>query len=143
MARKGRKSKAAGWTIAILIVIAILSAAFYVKFYYVFSDGTKTGELNQISKTGYVFKTNEGVIILTGYGSKNSGTVQSNEFKFSATEQAYRELSEMTGQRVTVHYRKYLGALPWRGFEKSIVDSVSMDYSEDTGQKYRDDGMFL
>ena len=30
----------------------------------------------------------------------------------------------MTGLRVTVHYKEYKGVLPWRGYEKSIVDSV-------------------
>ena len=114
-----------GWIIAILLIAG--AAFFYLRFYYVFSDGTKTGELNTLSYTGYVFKTYEGEIILTGYGAKggSGGSVQSKNFKFSVADKKVAEqLKEMTGERVTVHYRQFFGALPWRGYEKSIVDSV-------------------
>lgn len=122
MARPG---KTIGWTIAI-IVAAALAGFLYFKFCWVFSDGTKTGELNSLTYTGYLFKTYEGEIILTGYGTKNAnGTVQSKNFKFSvANKEVAQELKNMTGQRVTVHYKEYKGALPWRGYEKAIVDKV-------------------
>ena len=121
-------AKTAGKIIAWVIVILLLvGAAFgYYKFFWVFSDGTKTGELNSLTYTGYVFKTYEGEMILTGYGSKNaSGTVQSKTFKFSVADKDVAEkLTQMTGLRVTVHYKEYKGALPWRGYEKAIVDKV-------------------
>ena len=122
MARPG---KAIGLFIT-LIVLAVLAGFLYFKFFWVFSDGTKTGELNSLTFTGYVFKTYEGEMILTGYGSKNaSGTVQSKTFKFSVADKDVAEkLSQMTGLRVTVHYKEYKGALPWRGYEKAIVDKV-------------------
>ena len=120
-----RPGKSLGWIITLLI-LAILAGVAYFKFFWVFSDGTKTGELNSLTFTGYVFKTYEGEMILTGYGSKNaSGTVQSKTFKFSVADKAVAEkLTQMTGLRVTVHYKEYKGALPWRGYEKAIVDSV-------------------
>ena len=138
---KGKK--VAGWFITILVLV--LGIFCYIKFWYVFSDGTQTGELNKIAKTGYVFKTYEGVMILTGYGSKQSGTVQSNEFKFSATPEVYEELSKLTGQRITVHFKKYFGTLPWRGYEKSIVDSFSVDntFSADDSPSYPEESIFL
>ena len=114
-----------GWIILILLIAG--AVFFYLRFYYVFSDGTKTGELNTFAKTGYVFKTYEGEMILTGYGAKSStgGSVQSKNFKFSvASDEVARQLTDLTGQRVTVHFKQYFGALPWRGYEKSIVDSV-------------------
>lgn len=122
MARKGR---IIGWTIAALVLV-LLAGFCYFKFLWVFSDGTKTGELNSLTYTGYLFKTYEGEIILTGYGSKNSsGTVQSKNFKFSvANKEVAEKLIQMTGQRVTVHYKEYKGTLPWRGYERSIVDTV-------------------
>lgn len=122
MARPG---KFIGGFIA-LILVAILAGFLYFKFFWVFSDGTKTGELNSLTYTGYVFKTYEGEIILTGYGTKNNmGTVQSKTFKFSVSDKEVAEkLTQMTGLRVTVHYKEYKGALPWRGYEKAIVDSV-------------------
>ena len=115
-----------------LLVLAILAGVFYFKFLWVFSDGTKTGELNSLTYTGYFFKTYEGEIILTGYGSKNAtGTVQSKNFKFSvANKEVAEKLRQMTGLRVTVHYKEYKGKLPWRGYEKAIVDSVQEELPE-------------
>ncbi len=120
------KGKVIGWTIT-LIILALLAGFCYFKFWWVFSDGTKTGELNSLTYTGYLFKTYEGEIILTGYGSKNSsGTVQSKNFKFSvAAKEVAEQLIHLTGHRVTVHYKEYKGILPWRGYERSIVDTVT------------------
>ena len=114
-----------------LLILAALAGFFYFKFIWVFSDGTKTGELNSLTYTGYFFKTYEGEMILTGYGSKNaSGTVQSKTFKFSVKDkEVAQKLTEMTGLRVTVHYKEYKGALPWRGYERAIVDKVEEDTS--------------
>ena len=68
-------------------------------------------------------------MILTGYGTKNSqGSVQSKTFKFSVSNKEVAEqLQELTGARITVHYKEYKGALPWRGYEKAIVDRVELD----------------
>ncbi len=127
MAKTG---KILGWIIT-LLVLAALAGFCYFKFLWVFSDGTKTGELNSLTYTGYFFKTYEGEMILTGYGSKNSqGSVQSKTFKFSvADKEVAQKLSEMTGLRVTVHYKEYKGCLPWRGYERAIVDKVNEDTS--------------
>lgn len=117
--------KAIGWGIGLLI-LAVLAGFLYFKFCWVFSDGTRTGELNSLTYTGYFFKTYEGEIILTGYGNKNaSGQVQSKNFKFSVSDKEVAEkLSTLTGQRVTVHFKEYKGSLPWRGYERAIVDHV-------------------
>lgn len=114
-----------------LVILAVLAGFLYFKFWWVFSDGTKTGELNSLTYTGYFFKTYEGEMILTGYGSKNaSGAVQSKTFKFSVKDkEVAQKLTEMTGLRVTVHYKEYKGALPWRGYERAIVDKVEEDAS--------------
>lgn len=121
-------AKTAKTILWIIILTLVLGAGLfgYFKFLWVFSDGTKTGELNSLTYTGYIFKTYEGEMILTGYGSKNSGgTVQSKNFKFSvANKEVAEELMQMTGERVTVHYKEYKGTLPWRGYERAIVDSV-------------------
>ncbi|MBO6062622.1 MAG: hypothetical protein J6P62_01465, partial [Bacteroidales bacterium] len=63
----------------------------------------------------------------SGYGAKGSvnGSVQSKFFKFSVADKAVAEqLQQLTGQRVTVHYKEYKGALPWRGYERAIVDTI-------------------
>lgn len=128
-----------------LLVLAILAGVFYFKFLWVFSDGTKTGELNSLTYTGYVFKTYEGEIILTGYGNKNaSGSVQSKNFKFSVADKEVAEkLKQMTGLRVTVHYKEYKGKLPWRGYEKAIVDSVTEETTMVPDNSLPQDGFFL
>ena len=125
-----------------LLILAALAGFFYFKFLWIFSDGTKTGELNSLTYTGYFFKTYEGEMILTGYGSKNaSGTVQSKTFKFSVKDkEVAQKLTEMTGLRVTVHYKEYKGALPWRGYERAIVDKVEEDTSY---EKIPDDSQFF
>jgi len=142
MAKKG---KAIVWVI-VLIILAALAGFCYFKFFWVFSDGTKTGELNSLTYTGYVFKTYEGEIILTGYGSKaNTGTVQSKTFKFSvADKEVAEQIKNLTGEKITVHYKEYKGALPWRGYENSIVDRVepvAPDLKSDTVPA--DDPFFL
>ena len=135
-----KAGKAIGFTSVILLIA--LAAFCYFKFWWVFSDGTKTGELNSLTYTGYFFKTYEGEMILTGYGSKNaSGTVQSKTFKFSVKDkEVAQKLTEMTGLRVTVHYKEYKGALPWRGYERAIVDKVEEDTSY---EKIPDDSQFF
>ena len=139
-----RSRKAIGWIVT-LCILAAAAGFLYFKFWWVFSDGTKTGELNSLTYTGYIFKTYEGEIILTGYGTKNSqGSVQSKNFKFSvANKEVADQLSKMTGSRVTVHYKEYMGALPWRGYEKAIVDHVEEEAPLPHTQYEPDDGFFL
>ena len=123
MAKK--TGKIIAWIIVILLLVG--TGFGYYKFFWVFSDGTKTGELNSLTYTGYIWKTYEGEMILSGYGSKGSagGSVQSKIFKFSVKDKdVANQLKESTGQRVTVHYKEYKGALPWRGYERAIVDSI-------------------
>ena len=122
-------AKTAAKIIAWIVVILLLAGAgfCYYKFLWVFSDGTKTGELNSLTYTGYIWKTYEGEMILSGYGNKSSsgGAVQSKIFKFSVADKAVaEELQQLTGQRVTVHFKEYKGALPWRGYERAIVDII-------------------
>ena len=86
----------------------------------------KAGELNLFVYKGYVFKTYEGRLIQAGYNSKNTNsTIQSNEFNFSVTsESVAKQLERCTGKMVELHYKEYLGTLPWRGMTKYVVDSV-------------------
>ncbi len=141
MANTGKKII---WTLLLLLLLG--GGGFcYFKFFWVFSDGTKTGELNSLTYTGYIFKTYEGEMILTGYGNKNSsGTVQSKNFKFSVADKEIAEqITQMTGMRITVHYKEYKGTLPWRGYEKSIVDSVTIDDAHPAVSPSQEEPLFL
>ena len=136
--------KSIALTVVLLCILA-LPGIMYFKFWWVFSDGTKTGELNSITYTGYVFKTYEGELILTGYGNKHSsGSVESKTFKFSVRDKKVAEqLIEMTGDRITVHYKEYKGALPWRGYERAIVDKVEPLIQITPAPKEADNGFYL
>ena len=108
-----------------IVGILVLGAWFYWRFYYVYGEGAKSGELNFIVKKGYVFKTWEGKLIQSGLRSKAANTVQSYDFDFSVTdEKIANTLLTSEGKVFTLHYKEYMGAIPWRGFSNYIVDSI-------------------
>ncbi len=111
--------------IALLVLVVAAGGFVYFKYYFVFGTGIKTGMLNYVVHKGYVFKTYEGEMILTGVSSKTPGTIQSNQFLFSVdNEKVAKKLERMGGMEVELQYKEYLGALPWRGYSKFIVDSI-------------------
>ena len=128
-------------TLSIILVLAVAGFVFF-KFFYVFGSGVKAGELNLFVYKGYVFKTYEGRLIQAGYNSQNSNaTIQSNEFNFSVKdENVARQLERCAGKIVELHYKEYLGTLPWRGMTKYVVDSV---YSVTSVNESRDLPMSL
>jgi len=106
-------------------VIVFLALFIYIKFYFVFGEGVKAGELNYFVHKGYIFKTYEGKMIQTGFRGKQAGTIQSYEFVFSvADEKVVAELMRSSGKTMELHYKEYLGALPWRGYSRFVVDSI-------------------
>ena len=118
------KGKIITWTCA---VVAVALAVFiYIKFFFVFGEGVKAGELNQIVYKGWVWKTYEGRLIHTGFNStKNEGKIQSNEFNFSVVDKAVADsLMRCSGKMVELHYKEYNGSLPWRGVQRYIVDKI-------------------
>ena len=113
------------WGIAALMIAVVLCAGFYLKFWFVFGEGVKSGELNYVVYKGVLFKTYEGKLIQTGIRSKAAGTIQSYEFEFSVDNpELARRLMLLGGRTVELHYKEYFGALPWRGFTKFVVDSI-------------------
>ena len=109
----------------ILPLLAVLVGFIYFKFYFVFGEGVKSGELNYVVYKGVLFKTYEGKLIQSGIRSQKAGTIQSYEFEFSVEDpQLARELMTKGGETLELHYKEYFGALPWRGFTKFVVDSI-------------------
>ena len=109
----------------LLLLLAGLAIFIFFKFFYVFGEGAKAGELNFFVKKGYIFKTYEGRVIQPGYRPNVTGGVQSNEFEFSVVSQKVAaQLMANSGAVMELHYKEYLGALPWRGMSKYVVDSV-------------------
>ncbi len=121
---------------ALTFILALALAAFiYMKFCFVFGEGVKAGQLNQVMYKGYIFKTYEGRLIQSGFkGAKGSSSIQSNEFNFSVVDDAVADsLMRCSGKTVELHYKEYLGKLPWRGMEKYIVDDIISVREGDAG----------
>jgi hypothetical protein len=74
---------------------------------------------------GFIFKTYEGKLIQVGFGSKLAGALQSHEFNFSVDDDSIAQKLMLSGSKtVSLHYKQYLGGLPWRGDSRFVVDSV-------------------
>jgi len=118
----------------ILLIILFLTVGFlYYRYYFVFGEGVKSGQLNYLVKKGYVFKTYEGKLIQQGFRSQSLGSVESYTFEFSVVDPAVaQKLMENSGKEFDLHYKEYVGTLPWRGVTPFIVDSiVSMKDAKD------------
>ncbi len=117
-------AKVVTWT-SVVAIIAIVAFVF-IKFFFVYSEGVNEGDINYFQREGFIFKTYEGKMIQTGLkNTKVQGSIQSNEFKFSVvSEDVARQLNEGVNTGVKLHWKRYLGTLPWRGNSEYIVDSV-------------------
>ncbi len=118
------KGKIIAWVVGILLVAAALTC--YFKFFFVFGEGVKAGELNQIVYKGWVWKTYEGRLIQTGFRGAKKGTgIQSNEFNFSVVDKAVADsLMRCSGKMVELRYKEYNGILPWRGMQRYVVYEI-------------------
>jgi len=120
-----RMRKGLLWFLGILIFA--LGIFIYVRFYYVFGTGVKSGELNYLVYKGVLFKTYEGKLIQSGFRADKPGGLQSNQFDFSVVDKKIAEqLMISSGKNVQLHYKEYFGRLPWRGYTKFVVDSIIM-----------------
>lgn len=111
----------------ILFAVALAGAGFgYFRYYYVVADGVKSGNLNYITRKGYVFKTFEGRLIMEGIKSgATQGTIQNNEFIFSVEdERLFKTMELLTNQQLQLHYNEFNSSLPWRGYSEKVVDSI-------------------
>lgn len=113
-------------TILSALVVVALAVFVYIKFFFVYSQGVNEGDINYFQNEGFIFKTYEGKMIQTGYNSRNSSaTIQSNEFKFSVVDETVaRKIENYSSRQIKLHWKRYLGTLPWRGKSQYVVDSV-------------------
>ena len=129
----------AGKVITWSSVIAVIALAGFIffKFCFVYSEGVNEGDINYFQKEGFVFKTYEGKMIQTGLkNTKVQGSIQSNEFKFSVEdERIAQQINNASGKQIKLHWKRYLGTLPWRGNSQFVVDSI---YSIGSLQKSND-----
>ena len=122
---KSPKSKSKITKYIVLFLIIALGAFVFVRYYFVFGTGVKSGELNYLVNKGVVFKTYEGKLIQTGFRADKPEGFQSNQFEFSVADKALaEELMQASGKNVHLHYKEYFAAVPWRGYTKFIVDEI-------------------
>ena len=124
-------------TIIAVVLIVALGGFLYFKFWFVYSSGVNEGDINYFQREGFIFKTYEGKMIQSGYNSKNtSSTIQSNEFKFSVDDaRVAQQIDNASGRQIKLHWKRYLGTLPWRGNSQFVVDSI---YSVGNAQQLLD-----
>lgn len=121
--RKKRGKKLLTWLITVLLVAGGLFV--YIRYYYVFGSGVKSGELNYLVYKGVLFKTYEGKLIQSGFRADRPGGLQSNQFEFSVKNKEIAEkLMLSSGKFVQLHYKEYFAPIPWRGYTAFIVDSI-------------------
>jgi hypothetical protein len=113
-------------TTIVSLLLLVLAGFVYFRFFFVYSEGTNEGDINYFQREGFIFKTYEGKMIQTGYNSHNtSATIQSNEFKFSVEdERIAKQIDNNSSRQVKLHWKRYLGTLPWRGNSQFVVDSI-------------------
>ncbi len=117
------KGKVITWS-SVIVVLA-LAIFIFVKFCFVYGEGVNEGDINYFQKEGFLFKTYEGKMILRGFKAPSGGNIQSNELKFSVKdERVAKQIEEGSNIGVKLHWKRYLGTLPWRGNSQYVVDSV-------------------
>ena len=112
--------------IGLPLLLLMLGGWIYMRYYFVFAEGVKSGYLNYAVYKGNLFKTYEGKLIQEGFAkTKTGGGMQSNEFEFSIeSKKIFQQLEVNSGKHFELHYREYHNALPWRGNTVYIVDSI-------------------
>ncbi len=109
----------------VFIVLLTGAVMFWWKYYFVFGEGVKSGQLNYVVKKGNLFKTYEGKLIQAGFRSQTPGSINSYEFEFSVADDSIASiLMNNSGSYFDLHYKEYKGAIPWRGFSPFVVDKI-------------------
>ena len=112
-----------------LILIVVGGGFAYWKYFYDFSEGSRTGLLQKFSHKGNVLKTYEGELMLSSVTTTSNGAgIASEKFFFSVeNDSVAAALMGMEGKWVRVHYNEKNGTLPWRGDTRYIVDGFTME----------------
>ncbi len=122
--------------IVFLIAVLVVSLTIWIRYFFVFGEGVKAGNLNFFVKKGYVFKTYEGRLIQDGFKTTSPGALQSNEFEFSVTNDSLAAILERcSGKVVELRYQEYLAPLPWRGMSKYVVREILQTEDNSSGNK--------
>jgi len=122
----GRKvRRILSWTATLVVII--LAAFVYWRYFYTYSDGYRAGLLQKFSRKGTFFKTYEGELILSSVAGNKNVVIASEKFLFSVTNDSLANgLDTIQGRDVSVHYREKNGPVFWRGDSRYLVDDVKV-----------------
>jgi hypothetical protein len=115
--------KILSWMFVVLILL--LAAFVYWRYFYTYSDGYRAGLLQKFSRKGTLFKTYEGELILSSVSGNNNVVIASEKFLFSVSNDSLSaRLDTLQGRNVIVHYRQKNAPVFWRGDSPYLVDGV-------------------
>jgi len=117
--------------IALAVIILIIGIYVYFSYFFIYSDGTRTGVLQKFSRKGTIFKTYEGELILSSVKSTNEVALASDRFIFSVSDNdVAKQIEQLQGENVDLHYKQTRKTFPWRGETVFIVTSAKLHKSE-------------
>jgi hypothetical protein len=91
---------------------------------WTYSDGTRAGFVVKATKKGFVWKTYEGQLNMGGVQTNESGLV-GNIWDFSIRDKdLFQEILNNEGQKVRLHYRQVIRAMPWQGKTNYFVYKI-------------------
>jgi hypothetical protein len=111
------------WTIVIVVGGGLI---YYGISAITYSEGARSGVLIKISKKGYLFKTYEGELALSGVGGYivQPGS-QGNVWNFSVKNRAtYEKMQSFEGRSVSLKYKQKLRTFFWEGETEYLVYDV-------------------
>ena len=108
------------------IILVFLIIFFVARYSFTYSEGNRAGRLIKFSKQGFMFKTYEGEMNLSGVtNAANNSMMMNYMWDFSVDDQSVADsLLKLEGKDISVHYKQKIGKLPWRGDTKYIVDRI-------------------
>lgn len=123
------KQGSSGKKVALIFVLTLI--VFLGVTYFIFNipsgQGTQAGVLIKFEQTGIAIKTYEGELNIGGMNTVPN-TAQANEaWRFSVRDEATaKQLMQLTGRKVSLHYSKIIKSLPWQGQTNVFVDGAEV-----------------
>jgi hypothetical protein len=110
-----------------VVIILLLGAFIFWKYFYTYSEGYRAGLLQKFTRKGNIFKTYEGEIILSSVTSSANVALASEKFFFSVVNDSLaHKLDTLQGRFVIVHYKQKNGKVIWKGDTPYFVDDVKL-----------------
>ncbi len=126
-ARQPRPRRRRVWPRVCLILLLILAAAFYIRYYMPYvTDSKIRGYVTNVEKRGLFFRTFEGEMISEAQ-LVDTARVYQRDVTLSLPDDSLGRVLQSwqgTGRPVVVTVRRYYGTLPWRGATNTIVTDI-------------------